>query len=74
MVAHFFLDDRMSASRYNITSDAASSKGYGALFKTHWSYDSWPESWQSLNITALELFPLVIALHIYGGINWLINV
>ena len=58
MVAHFFLDERMSASLYEITSDAAGSKGYGALSKTHWFYGSWPESWQSLNITALELFPL----------------
>lgn len=62
----FFLDERMSASRYEITSDAAGSKGYGALFKTHWFYGSWPESWQSLNITVLELFPIVIALHIWG--------
>lgn len=62
----FFLDERMSASRYEITSDAAGSKGYGALFNTHWFYGSWPASWQSLNITALELFPLVIALHIWG--------
>ena len=62
----FFLDERMSASRYEITSDAAGSKGYGALFKTHWFYGSWPEFWQLLNIAALELFPLVIALHIWG--------
>ena len=62
----FFLDERISASRYEITSDAACSKGYGALFKTHWFYGSWPKPWQSLNITALELFPLVIALHICG--------
>ena len=62
----FFLDERMSASRYEITSDAAGSKGYGALFKIHWFYGSWPESWQSLNIVTLELFPLVIALHIWG--------
>ena len=62
----FFLDERMSASRYEITSDVAGSKGYGVLFKTHWFYGSWPESWQSLNITVLELFPIVIALHIWG--------
>ena len=62
----FFLDERMSASRYEITSDVAGSKGYGALFNTHWFFGSWPESWQSLNITALELFPIVIALHIWG--------
>ena len=62
----FFLDERMSASRYEITSDAAGSKGYGALFKTHWFYGSWPESWQSLNITVLELFPIVIVLHIWA--------
>ena len=36
----FFLDERMSASRYEITSDAAGSKGCGALFKTHWFYGS----------------------------------
>ena len=56
----------MSASLYEITSDAAGSKGYGALYKIYWFYGSWPESWQTLNITALELFPLVIALHTWG--------
>ena len=40
MVARFFLDERMSASSYEITSDAAGSKGYGALFKIHWFYGS----------------------------------
>ena len=46
--------------------DAAGSKGYGANFGDHWFYGAWPESWKSFNIAFLELFPVVIALHIWG--------
>ena len=45
---------------------AAGSKGYGAVFGKHWFCDAWSDSWKSLNIAFLELFPIVIALHIWG--------
>ena len=67
MVARFFIDERWAANpAFQITSDAAGSKGYGALFGKHWFYGAWPEAWKTFNITFLELFPIVIALHVWG--------
>ena len=63
----FFLDDKWETScSMKLFTDAAGSKGYGAIFGTHWFYGAWPESWKSFNIAFLELFPIVIALHIWG--------
>ena len=63
----FFLDDLwISSTTLELFTDAAGSKGYGAVFGKKWFFGSWPESWGSLNITFLEFFPIVIALHIWG--------
>ena len=47
--------------------DAAGSKGYGAIFGRHWFYGEWPDSWKQLNIAFLELFPIALSLHVWGG-------
>ena len=63
----FFLHDLwISSTTLELFTDAAGSKGYGAVFGRKWFFGSWPESWGSLNITFLEFFPIVIALHIWG--------
>ena len=54
------------ANTLELYTDSAGSKGYGAVFGNHWLCGAWPPSWQSLNIATLELFPIVIALHIWG--------
>ena len=62
----FFLDDLwVTSTTLELFTDAAGSKGYGAVFGRKWFNGSWPESWSSLNITFLEFFPIVIALHIW---------
>ena len=38
------------------------------LLANHWFYSAWPESWKSFHITFLELFRIVIALHIWGPV------
>ncbi|MCG7866997.1 MAG: hypothetical protein JAY74_11590 [Candidatus Thiodiazotropha taylori] len=47
-----------------------SSRGFGAFFAGKWAYGPWPQSWSEQgilgDITALELFPLLVALHIWG--------
>ena len=64
----FFLDDLwVTSTTLELFTDAAGSKGYGAVFGRKWFYGSWPESWSSLNITFLEFFPIVLALHIWGS-------
>ena len=52
----FFSSDRCetSATLQHYT-DAAGSKGYGAVFGSHWFYG-----------TCLELFPIILAVHIWG--------
>lgn len=63
----FFLDDLwVTSTTLELFTYAAGSKGYGAVFGRKWIYGAWPESWSSLNITFLEFFPIVIALHIWG--------
>jgi len=64
----FFIEEKwLSSPSLKLVTDAAGSKGYGAIFCKHWLIGSWPESWKSLNITLLELFPIVIALRIWGS-------
>ena len=63
----FFLTDVWETSNtLELYTDSAGSRGYGAVFGTHWLYGKWPPSWHDLNIATLELFPIVIALHIWG--------
>ena len=63
----FFIEESWTGTPHlEMTSDAAGSKGYGALFGKHWLHGEWPNAWKSLNITFLELFPIVIALHVWG--------
>ena len=63
----FYLDDTWEmSSSLELFTDAAGSKGYGAIFGKHWFCSAWPASWTSLNIEFLELFPIVLSLHIWG--------
>ena len=52
-------------------SAGGSNLGFGAYFAGKWVYGSWPQSWveQGIidDITVLELFPLLVSLHICGG-------
>ena len=63
----FFLKDTWemphNLERYT---DAAGSIGYGAVFGKHWFGGEWPVTWKTYNIAVLELFPIVLAVHIWG--------
>lgn len=45
--------------------------GFGAYFAGKWAYASWPDAWFTNgiadSIAVLELFPIVVALHIWGS-------
>ena len=51
--------------------DAAGSAGYGAFHRGAWSAAPWPGAWQVAglvsNLVLLELFPVVVALEIWGA-------
>ena len=64
----FFLSDRWDNSfRLDLYTDAAASKGYGAIFGKYWFGGAFPPGWKDFNITFLELFPIVLAVHIWGS-------
>lgn len=71
-VQHFngkamFLSDRfLSNSALHLYTDAAKSLGFGAIYGSAWLYGRFPSSLQKFNITFLELYPIVLAAHIWG--------
>ena len=65
----FFLGDEfLTGDCLNLHTDSSGSVGYGAvgLYDTAWFHGKWPSSWKSLNISALELFPIVAAIEVWG--------
>ena len=40
--------------------------GYGGVLKDQWFWGEWPPTWRSYSITLLELYPIVLALHLWG--------
>ena len=44
--------------------DAAGSIGFGAVFDHHWLHGTWQDHWKCYDIALLELFPIVISVHI----------
>ncbi|XP_066493553.1 arylacetamide deacetylase-like 4 [Tiliqua scincoides] len=51
-----------------VHSDAAGSHGFGVFFRVCWCAVPWPQSWVqggiTSNLTFLELFPIVVAVHL----------
>lgn len=52
-------------------SAGGSDRGFGIYYQGHWCQGSWPEAWHesglTKNITALELFPIFLAVTIWGA-------
>lgn len=44
--------------------------GFGVYFHRKWAFDKWPDFWRKAgftdDITVLELFPILVALHLWG--------
>ncbi|XP_022787762.1 uncharacterized protein LOC111327761 [Stylophora pistillata] len=63
----FFLADRWTNShQLELYADASGALGYGAVLGTHWCYGQWPHSWHHFNIAVLELYPIILILHLWG--------
>ena len=45
---------------FQVSSDAAGSLGYGAIFNNQWFFGAWSASQQPLSIAYKELFPIVV--------------
>ncbi len=64
----------VSNADVQLFSDSAGGRGlgFGVYFKGHWSYAAWPGSWHdrggfTRDITMLEMFPVLVAVHIWGS-------
>lgn len=63
-----FLEKRwFEATDFDLFTDSAQTLGYGALCGKDWFYGEWPKAWKDLNITLLELYPIVIAIQLWGA-------
>ena len=62
----FLYEEKVSSDSLQLYTDAAASLGYGACYKTKWFFGRFPIEWRELNITFLELYPIVIALELWG--------
>ena len=62
-----FLDNAwVSSNTLHLYTNAASSGGYAAVLGSNWFAGAWPESWRSHNIALLELYPIVVAVQLWG--------
>ena len=63
----FFLDYYWLNNSYlNLYTDAASTLGFGAVFQNKWLGGAWAPQCLRLNITLLELYPIFLALELWG--------
>ena len=64
----FFIDANFLAGDYlQLFTDASGGVGYGAVCGPEWFSGTWPASWNALNITVLELYPIVAAVETWGA-------
>ena len=63
----FFLDLKfISQDTLHMYTDASSTIGYGGYFGSRWFAGKWPESCLGLNIALLEIYPIFLAIKIWG--------
>ena len=63
----FFLHPSWSDSlKMQLFTDAAQSTGCAAVYGKRWFFIPWPQTWKMKNIAFLELFPIIVALEIWG--------
>ncbi len=59
-------EDSLSSDILHLYTDAASSLGFGIICKEHWAFGEWPEAWKTKNIVILELYPIILDVHMFG--------
>lgn len=60
-------DTWSSPDHLTLHTDAASPKGYTAILGSTWFASEWLEPFKQFHITMLELFPIMLALEIWGS-------
>ena len=63
----FFMEDNVvSTDMLQLYTYASGKYGYGALLETSWFYAEWNESWENVDITIKELYPIALAVDLWG--------
>ena len=73
-VSIFLVPGLEPPSDVEVTSDAAGAVGYGAYWRNEWFNGKWPADQNQRSIAFKELFPVVLATHIYGDISGRVTV
>lgn len=64
-------EPEVSSVDISLYTDAAGSVGFGAVLGSEWCAGEWPQSWWDAglcrNLALLELFPIVVAVEIWGS-------
>ncbi|XP_053164753.1 uncharacterized protein LOC128350441 isoform X1 [Hemicordylus capensis] len=67
----FWRAEQLVEAELQVHSDAAGGAGFGVYFRGRWCYGCWPVGWERAGITRdltfLELFPIVVAVHLWAG-------
>ena len=63
----FMAEQWLSSTSLNLFTDASGTLGYGAVLGSSWFYGTWSQQWVNQNITLLELYPIVLAVQIWGN-------
>ena len=63
----FMAEQWLSSTSLNLFTDASGTLGYGAVLGLSWFYGAWYPQWVNQNITLLELYPIVLAVQIWGN-------
>ena len=63
----FLSDDWTVSDALCLYTDAASTQGFAGVFGSKWFMHAWPDDFLSLHINIMELFPIVIAVEIWGN-------
>lgn len=70
-VTVFLHAEWVSSDTINLYADAAGSKGYAIVYGHRWLAGPFPQSWESFHINIKELYPIVLAINMWG--HMLIN-
>lgn len=62
----FYEDKWLSSDNLSLFTDASGSLGCAAVFGSHWFALPWPDNLKEHQIAVKELFPIVLALEIWG--------
>ncbi|XP_053140582.1 uncharacterized protein LOC128340004 [Hemicordylus capensis] len=66
----FWRSSQLLEADFQVQSDAAGGLGFGLYLRGRWCAERWPGSWSERGITRdltfLELFPIVVAVHIWA--------